>query len=157
MAVEIEILPLRSPKHYYVDLRVRYLIDNRQVLEMESSTTPFLAQLPLNWLKKAAKTRRKKLSETFGDPVSTNHLICIEQLRLPEDSFLEIQEELSAEAFPFPFLYDIDVLVNPDPEEIFEGGIGMRITGLGYTVITQFLGQIRDEVDIVWAGRSSQD
>lgn len=157
MAVEIEVLPLRSPSHYYVDLRVRYLIDNRQVLEMESSITPFVAQLPLNWLKKAVKTRRKKYSETFGDPVSLNHLICIEQFRLSEDDFLEIQEELGAEAFPLPFLYDIDVLVNPDPEGIVYGGIGMHINGLDYAVITQFLGQIRDEVNNVWAGRSSQE
>ena len=157
MAVEIEALPLRSPKHYYVDLRVRCLINGQQVLELESATTPFLAQLPLTWLEKAIKTRRKKLGGTFGDPVSLNHLICIEQYRVPEDEFSEIQKEHGAEAFPFPFLYSIDVLVNPDPESFVDAGIGMRITGLGYLEIIKFLGQIRDEVNLVWAGRSSQD
>jgi hypothetical protein len=40
MAVEIEVFPLETPEHHYTRLRVRYLIDNRQVLEMESHPNP---------------------------------------------------------------------------------------------------------------------
>jgi hypothetical protein len=71
----------------------------------------------------------------------------IEQYRLPESEFLEIQKELGAEAYPYPFLYDIDVLVNPDPAGNVNAGIGMRFSGLDYVRIYQFLSQLRDEVN----------
>jgi len=150
MAVEIEVLPLDSPSHRYDRLRVRYLVDNRLVLELESSINPYLAEEPLTWLKKAINTRRKYLSTTIGELVSDQHLICVEQTRLSKEDFSEIQAELGAEAFPHPFLYAIDVLVNPDPEGLVHAGIGMRFNGLSYAEIAQFLFQIRDEVNTAY-------
>jgi hypothetical protein len=153
MAVEIEVLPLESPSHHYTRLQVRYLIDNRQVLEMGSSIYPDMPQYPLNWLEKAIKTRRKRLNDEFGSPISGEHLIYIEQIRIPQNEFAEIQAELGAEAYPYPFMYDIAVLVNPDPEGLAYAGIGMRFTGLSYPEITRFLSQIRDEVEAVFVGQ----
>jgi hypothetical protein len=156
MAVEIEVFPLETPEHHYTRLRVRYLIDNRQVLEMESAIYPFMPEAPLVWLEKAIQTRRKELRARFGNPVSGEHLIYIEQTRLSKDDFADIQAELGTEAYPYPFMYDIEVLVNPDPEGLAFAGIGMRFTGLSYIEITQFLSQIRDEVDAVFAGQQKQ-
>jgi hypothetical protein len=152
MSVEIEVLPQEK---YYIDLRVRYFIENRQVLELESSISTGQAQQALDWLAKAVKTKRKKISETFSDMLAYEHVMVIEQSRLSEDIFLEIQKDLGAEASPYPFLYDIDVLVNPDPEGNVNAGIGMRFSGLDYAQIYQFLSQLRDEVNTALRDRVS--
>ncbi len=46
-----------------------------------------------------------------------------------------------------PFLYDIDILVNPDPAGNVNTGIGMRFSGLNYSQIYQFLSHLRDEIN----------
>ncbi len=72
----------------------------------------------------------------------------IEQFRLFESDFLEIQKDLGAEAYPYPFLYDIDILVNPDPAGNVNAGIGMRFSPTRITLkIIEFLDQLRDEVN----------
>lgn len=144
MSVEIEVLPQEK---YYIDLRIRYFIEDRQVLEFESSVSTGLVQKALDWLARAVKTKRKKISEIFSDPLVYEHVMVIEQFRLFESDFLEIQKDLGAEAYPYPFLYDIDILVNPDPAGNVNAGIGMRFSGLDYIKIHQFLSQLRDEVN----------
>lgn len=129
-------------------MRVRYFIDNRQVLDLESSISASRVQRALDWLAKAIKTKRKKLTETFSDPLVYQHVMVIEQYRLSEDEFLEIQKDLGAEAYPYPFLYDVDILVNPDPSGNVNAGIGMRFSGLDYAQIYQFLSQLRDEINL---------
>jgi hypothetical protein len=151
MAVEIEVLPLETPEHRYANMRVRYLIGDRQVLEMGSSIYAGEADRPLTWLKKSIGTRRNLLSETFGNLVTGEHLIVIEQSRLSKDDFAQIQKEHGAEGFPYPFLYTLDVLVNPDAEGLIYAGIGMHFTGLSQAEITRFLAQLRDEVNGVFS------
>ncbi len=144
MSVEIEVLPQEK---YFIDLRVRYFIDDRQVLELGSSISTGRAQQALDWLEKAVKTKRKNISETFSDMLAYEHVMVIEQSRLSESEFLEIQKDLGEDAYPYPFLYDIDILVNPDPAGNVNAGIGMRFSGLDYIKIHQFLTQLRDEVE----------
>jgi hypothetical protein len=48
-------------------------------------------------------------------------------------------------------MYELDILVNPDPEGLAYAGIGIRFTGLSYAEITGFLSQIREEVAAVFA------
>lgn len=144
MSVEIEVLPQEK---YFIDLHVRYFIDDRQVLELESSISTGRAQQALDWLEKAVKTKRKKISETFSDMLAYEHVMVIEQSRLSESEFLEIQKDLGEDAYPYPFLYDIDILVNPDPAGSVNTGIGMRFSGLDYIKVYQFLSQLRDEVN----------
>jgi hypothetical protein len=69
-------MPLESPSHRYARLQVRYLIDGRQALAMESSIYPDMPQYPLNWLEKAVKTRRKKREAEFGN-LAAGYLVCI--------------------------------------------------------------------------------
>ena len=144
MSVEIEVLPQEK---YFIDLRVRYFIDDRQALELGSSISTGRAQQALDWLEKAVKTKRKKISETFSDMLAYEHVMVIEQSRLSESEFLEIQKDLGEDAYPYPFLYDIDILVNPDPAGNVNAGIGMRFSGLDYIKVYQFLTQLRDEVE----------
>jgi hypothetical protein len=151
MAVEIEVVPLKTPEHRYANLRVTYWIGDRQVLEMESSIYAGEAELPLTWLKKAINTRRNLLSETFGNLVTGEHLIVIQQSRLSKDDFALIQKEHGEAGFPYPFLYTLNVLVNPDSEGLLYAGIGMHFTGLSYAEITRFLEQIREEVNGVFS------
>ena len=154
MSVEIEVLPQEND---YIDLRVRYFMDDQQVLELESSISTGRAQQALDWLAKAVKTKRKKMTETFSDPLVHEHVMVIEQYRLSESDFLVIQKNLGVEAYPYPFLYDIDVLVNPDPSGNINAGIGMRFSGLDYSQIYQFLSQIRDEINAISEDRSGGD
>jgi hypothetical protein len=154
MSVEIEVLPQEK---YYIDLRVRYFIDDRQVLEMESSISTGRAQRALDWLAKAVRTKRRKITETFSDPLVHAHVMVIEQFRLSENDFLEIQKDPGAAAYPYPFLYDMDILVNPDPAGNLNPGIGMRFSGLDYSQIYQFLSQLRDEINASLKDRSGAD
>ena len=118
---------------------------------MGSSIYAGEADRPLTWLKKSIHTRRNLLSETFGNLVTGEHLIVIEQSRLSKDDFAQIQKEHGEEGFPYPFLYTLDVLVNPDSEGLIYAGIGMHFTGLNYAEITRFLEQIREEVNGVFS------
>jgi hypothetical protein len=156
MAIEIEVLPLETPEHRYVRLLVKYMIDARPVLEMESSIRTNEADLPLVWLKKAVHSRRKELSATFGNPVSSEHLILINQSRYSEADFAQIQKELGEEAFPYPFSYALDVLINPDPEGLLYAGIGMHFSAVSYIQIIHFFEKIRDAVNAAFgnAGES---
>jgi hypothetical protein len=57
MSVEIEVLP---QENNYIDLRVRYFIDNCQVLDLASSISAGRAQQALDWLAKAVKKNERK-------------------------------------------------------------------------------------------------
>jgi hypothetical protein len=81
----------------------------------------------------------------------------IEQFRLSESDFLEIQKGLGAEAYPYPFLYDVDILVNPDPSGNVNAGIGMRFSGLDYSQVYQFLSQLCDEIHAVLRDRENNE
>jgi len=150
MAVEIEVLPLDGPEQRYARLRVRYLVMDSPILEMDSSVYSHYSDQPLLWLEKAIKTRRHHLTETFGN-WSDLHLLVIEQNRLSQLDFDELQKEIGKEACLHPFLYALDVLVNPDPEGLAYAGIGMRFNGLLYSDLHQFLTQFHDEVQSVFS------
>jgi hypothetical protein len=156
MAVEIEVLPLDRPEQNYAKFKVRYLVMDRPTLEMDSSVYPQFADRPLLWLEKAIKTRCLNLSEVFGN-WSDSHLLEIEQARLSQQDFDELQEEIGIEACPYPFLYTLDVLVNPDPGGLVYAGIGMHLTGLTYTDLHRFLIQFRDEVQSVFTAHHQPD
>ena len=153
-SLEIEVLPQEND---YIDLRVRYFIDNCQVLDLASSISAGRAQQALDWLAKAVKTKRKKMTETFSDPLVHEHVIVIEQFRLSESDFLETQKKLGAEAYPYPFLYDVDILVNPDPSGNVNAGIGMCFSGLDYSQVYQFLSQLCDEIHAVLRDRENNE
>lgn len=136
MAVEIEVLP---KKNYYINLRIRYLVEDRQVLNLKSSIATNQISHSLVWLNKAVKSKRKTLTEAFSGMLSYEHVMVIEQTRLIEQDFKDCVEEYGAEEYPYPFLYDIDVIVNPDPAGNVNTGIGMRFSGLSYSQLYKFL------------------
>jgi hypothetical protein len=132
MAVEIEILPLEEPDYAYTRLRLRYLIDERKVLEMGSSIFLGRQQEPLTWLEKAVKTRRQVLSARFGCMLG-EHLIYIQQTRIPQILIDDALANSGAKDYPYPFTFDIEILVNPDSEGLSSAGIGMHFTCLSYS------------------------
>lgn len=124
---------------------------------MENSIFLGMQQEPLTWLEKAVKTPRQVLNARFGNMLG-EHLVYIKQTRIPKILLEDMKVNFGVEAEPYPFIYDIEILVNPDPEGLAYAGIGMQFTSLSYVEITQFLSQIRDEVNTVFAEhRSNQD
>jgi hypothetical protein len=146
IAIEIETLQPKIYGQSYADLMVRYYINDRLVSEWESSVRPILALLPVEWLGKSISEKQEYARAEFQDNVSSNHEVLLEQYRVDNESFMEIQKEEGAEAFPYPFLYDVTILVNPDPEAIKFGGIGIRLGGFSYTAVYEFFSKLNDEV-----------
>jgi hypothetical protein len=152
LAVEITVLPLRKHAQHCVDLRIRSLAGSHTLLEMNSSVNPALLDAVLAWLEIAVTTRRDQLTEKFSSPLHGNLLVCIEQNRIAREDFIELQEQLGEDAFPYPFDYDLAVLVNPDPHNLLGAGLGLHFSSLGYGAITRFLYDLREEVQSAWVG-----
>ena len=112
LVVELEVLPSSTPGALSTGLKTRFYFCSRLVLEPDSSISLELAREPLDWLETGLKTRIKHRTCSFSD-FETAHVLVIDQYRLPDEEFTNIQAELGEDAFPHPFLYDINVLVNP--------------------------------------------
>ena len=153
LAVEIKVLPLRKHAQHCVDLRIRSLAGSQTLLEMNSSVSPDLLDAILTWLEIAITTRRDQLTEKFSSPLHGNLLVCIEQNRIAREDFMELHEQLGEDAFPYPFDYDLAVLVNPDPHSVLNAGLGLHFSSLGYGAITRFLYELREEVQAAWVGK----
>jgi hypothetical protein len=143
LGIEIEVLPLKDPDYQWAPLKVCFLVNDEVFLEMESSANPALTHAPLEWLEKERQTSKKRLSEAFYSTSSFEHQVIIEQYRLSKKEFAEAQAELGQDQFPYPFVYDITILVNPDSEALWLGGFGMRLSGkFTYPEIYNFLNQV---------------
>jgi hypothetical protein len=145
MSVEVEVLQPEGPGYYWVGTKVRYYFDDRLILELDSAISRPLVESPLTWLERSLKTRYKAQSCPFSD-FNTPHVLVIGQHRLSKLELVEIQKELGVEAFPYPFLYDLSLLVNHDAETIPYCGLGMRFGGLSYHEVRAFLSQLQTEV-----------
>lgn len=146
MWVEIEILPR---KKVYVELRLRYMVEGRQVLKLRSSISEREVAHILIWLEKAVKTRRNLLSETFSAMLSYEQVIVIEQRRIIKQDYEMILQDGGQAVYPYPFFYSLDLLVNPDPNGNVNTGLGMRFDGLGYSQLHRFLTELNQEIQAV--------
>ena len=145
LSVELEVLPSSTPGARSTSLKARFYFGPRLVLEMESGISLDLAREPLEWLESGVKTRIKHRTCSFSD-FDTPHVLVIDQYRLPDNEFKDIQAELGKDVFAIPFLYDINVLVNPEPETLGYCGLGMRLSGFSYVELHDFLIQLDADV-----------
>ena len=152
MQLEIEALPLANPGQRCVDLRLRGISGERLIFELDTSIYPGILDAPLDWIESGISTRRDHLSEKFGSPVIGNQIICIQQNRIPREDFIEIQQQLGDDSYTYPFDYDLELLVNPDPQSIQGAGFGLHFSGLSYAELTRFLVELRTEVRQIWSG-----
>ncbi len=147
ISVDVEVLKPESPSHLWVGMKMRYYFDSRLMFELESAITPSLALEPLTWLELSVKTKRKNQSGYFSN-FDAPHIIVIDQRRLSKVDFLEAQTDSDAD--PYPFMYDLSVLVNHNSENIPFSGLGMRFSGLSYHLTREFLSQLHAEVKAAW-------
>lgn len=146
---DIEALKPESPSHRWVNIKVRYFFDERLMLEIESAITEPLAKMPLAWLESSVKTKHKAQSQSFSD-FDSPHVVVINQRRLYKSDLLDIQKEMDVDAYPYPFMYDVSLLVNNDSEVIPFCGLGMYVGGLSYHEVYEFLTQLHAEVKAAW-------
>ncbi len=147
ISVDVEVFKPESPSHLWVGMKMRYYFDSRLMLELESAITPSLALEPLTWLELSVKTKRKNQSGYFSN-FDAPHIIVIDQRRLSKVDFLEAQTDSDVD--PYPFMYDLSVLVNHNSENIPFSGFGMRFSGLSYHLTREFLSQLHTEVKAAW-------
>jgi hypothetical protein len=149
LSVEIEVLPPANPEQRWVDLLIKGFVNEELVVEMDSSTAPEWTGLPLKWLEKKLTTRKHLEMMAFSDSSATSYQLILFQYRLSEADFLEIQQEIGEQAFPYPFIYDLTVLSNPDPEALNTAGFGIHLGGFSHPKLYQFLSELHDEVKAV--------
>lgn len=147
LRLEIETLqPKRHEKQPWVDLMVRYYINEQLNWDAESSLTPPIAREPVEWLDASIKLKGKYQRAEFRDGVNCRHEIVLEQNYIEPELFSEIQAERGGRNFAYPFMYDITVLVNPDPEAIVLSGISVRFSGFSYSETRAFFSKLHEEV-----------